>query len=73
MRALLRDQSDNTLMVICVTEASFDPKEQELYLYAGESCYTVQRVTSAIADSLLRELFETGKADFTQFGTEVDE
>lgn len=73
MRALLRDRSDNTIMAICVTEASFDTKEQELYLYAGETCYTVQKVTSTIADSLLRELFETGKADLTQFGTEVEE
>lgn len=73
MRALLRDLNDNTLMAISVMESSFDPEAQEIYLYAGDSCYTVHGVTKVIADSLIRELFEIGKADFTQFGSEVEE
>lgn len=73
MRALLKDKEDGTLILIAVTETSYDPERMELCLYAGETCYTVEKITRVIADSQVQELYENGKADFTQFSAAIEE
>lgn len=73
MRALLKDKEDGTLIAIDVTETRYDPDSMELCLYVGETCYTIHQITQVIADSLVRDLYENGKSDFTQFQTEIEE
>ncbi len=73
MRALLRDKEDSTLILIAVTETSYDSDSMELCLYAGETCYTIEKITRVIADSQIQELYENGKADFTQFVAAIEE
>ena len=42
MRALIRDKSDHTLIVIEVYEACYNPEENELYLYSPDNDYCVE-------------------------------
>jgi len=72
MRALLKDKEDGTLILIAVTETCYDPESMELCLYAGETCYTIEKITQVVADSLIQELYENGKADFTQFTAAIE-
>ena len=46
----------------------------KLFLYAtGEICYTVSKVVSVNADSIIEELAIKGYSDLTQFESEQDE
>ena len=65
MRALLRDKSDNTLIVIEVTEACYSPQDNELYLNSPDNEYCIEGIVQVNADSVFSELFETGKADLS--------
>jgi hypothetical protein len=73
MRALLRDQEDQTLIALEVTEAAYYPDDQDLGLYSGDTTYMVHKIVKANADSLIRELYDTGKADFTNYPAEHED
>ena len=49
-----------------------DEQAQELYVASENYDYTVHRIVKANADSFMRELFETGKVDLTQFEASAD-
>ena len=72
MRVLLRDQSDNTYIVLDAESVYYDESDQELYVVSENYDYTVRRVVKANADSFMRELYETGKVDLTQFEASED-
>ena len=72
MRVLLRDQSDNTYIVLDAESVYYDESDQELYVVSENYDYTVYRVVKANADSFMRELYETGKVDLTQFVASED-
>ena len=65
MRALIRDKSDHTLIVIEVYEACYNPEENELYLYSPDNDYCVEGIVQVNADSAFTDLFENGKADLS--------
>lgn len=67
MRALLKDKEDQTLIVIEVTEAVYDPKPKMLYLRNADAGYQVERIVKPNADSALQTLYEEGKVDLTNF------
>ena len=73
MRALLRDKEDSTLIAVSVNSICYSPEALELYIDTGHSSYTVERIIQANADSLIRELFENGKADLTDYQAPIDE
>ena len=72
MRVLLRDQSDNTYIVLEAESLYYDEQAQELHVASENYDYTVHRIVKANADSFMRELFETGKVDLTQFEASAD-
>ena len=74
MRALLRDGDDQTLIALEVEEVVYDPEDQMLLLYAASGTnYEVSRIVRANADSMIKDLAETGFCDMTQFAaTEGD-
>ena len=72
MRVLLRDQSNNTYIVLDAESVYYDESDQELYVVSENYDYTVHRVVKANADSFMRELYETGKVDLTQFVASED-
>ena len=65
MRALIRDESDNTLIVLEVHEACYSPEDQELYLYSSDTDYCIEGIVQVNADSAFTELFENGKVDLS--------
>lgn len=68
MRALLRDRSDNTLIAFEVEQAVYDPEDLSILLYsASGTCYEIQQIVRANADSMIKELAEIGYCDFTQY------
>lgn len=68
MRALLRDKDDSTLIAIEVSEAVYEPEEQRILLYTfTDTCYAVERIVEANADSLIRMLHMSGCADFSSY------
>jgi len=73
MRALLQDKEDGTLIAVSVDSICYDPEAMELYIDTGCSSYTIERIIRVNADSLIRELFENGKADMTNYPAVVDE
>ena len=73
MRALLQDKEDDTLIAVAVESIYYAPDVMELYISSGYSNYTIDRIIQANADSLIRELFETGKSDMTAYPASVDE
>ena len=73
MRALLQDKEDGTLIAVAVESIYYAPDVMELYISSGYSNYTIDRIIQANADSLIRELFETGKSDMTAYPASVDE
>lgn len=72
MRVLLRDQSDNTYIVLDAESLYYDESVQELYVASENYDYTVHRIVKSNADSSMREAFETGKVDLTQFEASAD-
>ena len=72
MRVLLRDQSDNTYIVLDAESLYYDESAQELYVASPSYDYTVHRIVKANADSFMREAFDTGKVDLTQFEASAD-
>lgn len=72
MRVLLRDQSDNTYIVLDAESLYYDEAAQELYVASENYDYTVHRIVRSNADSFMREAFETGKVDLTQFEASAD-
>lgn len=73
MRVLLRDAEDHTLIALNVEEAVYDPDAQSIYLYTSSgTCYAVNRVVRANADSLIKALAEDGFCDMTQFEAKED-
>lgn len=72
MRVLLRDQSDNTYIVLDAESLYYDESAQELYVASENYDYTVHRIVKVNADSFMREAFETGKVDLTQFEASAD-
>lgn len=74
MRALLRDQEDNTLLAIEVTEAYYVPDDQILYMetITGDT-YCAGKMIQINADSIVRELYERGAADLTSYSSWLDE
>ena len=73
MRALLRDKEDGTLLAVSVVSVCYSPEAMELYIDTGHSGYTIERIIQVNADSLIRELFENGKADMTNYQATIDE
>ena len=68
MKALLRDKSDNTLIASEVEQAVYDPEDLSILIYSTSgTCYEVKEVVRVNADSMIKELAETGYCDFTQF------
>lgn len=65
MRAMIRDKDAQTLVVLEVTEASYDPSEKEMYLYSPDTNYAVSGVVQVNADSAFQDLFEIGKVDLS--------
>ena len=55
MRVLLRDQSDNTYIVLEAESLYYDEQAQELYVASENYDYTVHRIVKANADSFMRE------------------
>ena len=53
MRVLLRDQSDNTYIVLDAESVYYDESDQELYVVSENYDYTVHRVVKANADSFI--------------------
>lgn len=72
MRVLLRDQSDNTYIALDAESLYYDESSQELYVASENYDYTVHRIVKANADSFIREVFETGKVDLSQFEASAD-
>lgn len=72
MRVLLRDQSDNTYIALDTECICYDENAQELYVGSENYDYTVHRIVKANADSFIREAFDTGKVDLTQFEASAD-
>lgn len=61
MRVLLRDAEDQTRIAFEVEEAIYDPEQQKIFLYsASGTCYAIDRVVTANADSLLEALAAKG-------------
>lgn len=74
MRALLRDAEDQTRIALEVEEAIYDPEQQKIFLYsASGTCYSVDRIVRANADSMIEELATMGFCDMTQFEASEDE
>ena len=74
MRALLRDAEDQTRIAFEVEEAIYDPEQQKVFLYsASGTCYSVDRIVRANADSMIEELATKGFSDMTQFEASEDE
>lgn len=74
MRALLRDAEDQTRIAFEVEEAIYDPEQQKIFLYsASGTCYGVDRIVRANADSMIEELATKGFCDMTQFEASEDE
>lgn len=68
MRALLRDKDDSTLIAIEVSEAVYEKEGQRILFYTlTDTCYAVERIVDANAESLIRVLFTSGCADFTTY------
>ena len=68
MRVLLKDAEDQTRIAFEVEEAVYDPEEQKIFLYsASGTCYSIGRVVSVNADSMLVSLAEKGYCDMTQY------
>ena len=65
MRALIRDKSDNTLMLIEVTEACYSPEDKELYLTSPDHDYCIEGIVQVNAHSAFTDLFDTGKVDLS--------
>ena len=65
MRALLKDGADGTFIVLEVEQVCYDEQARELYLASTDYEYCVPRIIRVNADSVIRELFETGKSDLT--------
>lgn len=74
MRVLLKDAEDQTRIAFEVEEAIYDPEQQKIFLYSTSgTCYAVDRIVSANADSLLEEMAAKGFCDMTQFSAAEDE
>ena len=69
----MQDKEDGTLIAVSVESIYYAPDAMELYISSGYSSYTIDRIIQANADSLIRELFETGKSDMTAYPASVDE
>ncbi len=67
MRALLKDKADQTLIAVEVTEVVYDPDAAILYLRNADAGYQVERIVRVNADGALRELYEKGLVDMTEF------
>lgn len=68
MRALLKDQTDGTLVAFETVEAIYDKEEQRIYLYnpAGTG-YQVGPIIEVNAESLIAELFKKGQSEMTDY------
>ena len=67
MRVLMRDREDDTLLVVEAISVCYDKDAQELVIDTAEDQYVVGRIVPANADSVLRELYNSGKTDLTEY------
>ena len=74
MRALLKDARDQTLIAFEVEEATYYPDRDTLDLYSSSgTCYAVCGLGGINAKSMIKDLFTSGKCDFSEFDAEPDD
>ena len=73
MRVLMRDKDDSTLILIEAASITYDRTAMELYVGTVETDYVIERITEVNANSLIQELYNTGKVDVTLYSAYEDE
>ena len=68
MRVLFRDQEDSCLFAAEIAVVTFDPESQQLSFFsADDDTITIPDITQNLADSIITNLYEEGKANLSSY------
>lgn len=74
MRLMTYDATDGSLLLLDVVEVNHDTETETLYMETAAGEWKMPECSTAVAEGIMTDLFENGKADAREFGLrcEVD-